>query len=259
VEKVRGIVFMSDVGISDFDDVDINKPDSFRIDMERKNEEAARLGAEVTKNDAILQELLPEIVGGRGNLFHFGRGLARGSRRLKELWKAMEEELVRTPQTSRDVGAFCGMLSELSASKSQMRDEWLDRAIDQEPLAGYFPALQGSVFIDERGVDRLIRSVDIARAPIEAYRNIHLGSTIEIVPANKIANYTRTLAKAPGGESVAIHVLAMQFADDRQHKRAHALEVIAAGRDLLRKMDLDAPLNAALILERQLLWQAIEQ
>ena len=29
----------------------------------------------------------------------------------------------------------------------------------------------------------------------------------------------------------------MQFADDRQHKRTHATEVVAAGRDLLGKME----------------------
>ncbi len=80
IQRVRGQVLTSKGGHFDIDEVDTNNADSFRIAMERKNSEAEVLGSEVANDEATLQELIQEIVGGQGNLWHFGMGLARGAK-----------------------------------------------------------------------------------------------------------------------------------------------------------------------------------
>ena len=232
-DRVRGTVLVSALGVSDFDDFDLNNPDSLRIDTERKEEEAFHLGAEVGKNEAAFKELLPEIISGQGNLFHFGRGLARGSSSPQKMWDLMVEELARTSPSPPGVAAFCGMLWELHAATSNLPSKWLDQAIGQPPLAPYFPELQRSVAIDVRGINRLIRSLKIGKASIESYRAISFNLGNAAIPASDAANFMRVLAKVPGGDSVAIYGLSMVFAVDRQNKRVHARELIAIGRELL--------------------------
>ena len=232
-DRVRGTVLLSALGVSDFDDFDLNNPDSLRIDTERKEEEAFHLGAEVGKNEAAFKELLPEIISGRGNLFHFGRGLASGSSSPQKMWDLMVEELARTSPSPPGVAAFCGMLWELNAATSNLPNKWLDQAIGQPPLAPYFPELQRSVAINARGINRLIRSLEIGKASIESYRATSFNLGNADIPASDAANFMHALAKAPGGDSVAIHGLSMAFAVDRQNKRAHARELVAVGRELL--------------------------
>jgi hypothetical protein len=239
LQTVRGRVLATGVAFWDVDDVDIENPDSFRAAMERKNAEATDLGGEVANDEAILKELMPEIVGGKGDLWYFGRGLARGAKNPKELWNEMVRQFVLTPAEDRDVRAFCGILLELSASKSDLPDELLDEALEDELLAPYFPSLQASVVINPLGMARLSKSLELGKVPIHAYTNINLGRAIEVISGADIAKYIITLAKATDGESVAIDVLSMQFLGDRQDKRPHAPEIVAAGRELLQQMKFD--------------------
>ena len=239
VQRVRGQVLTSRGGHVDIDEVETNNADSFRIAMEQKNIEAEALGSEVANDEATLQELIQEIVGGQGNLWHFGMGLARGAKNPKELWCEMTHQLAQTPSKDRDVRAFCGMLFELNANKSELPEELLEGALENEPLASYFPSLQGSVGINSRGMARLSKSIALGKAPIHAYANIHLGRAIEVVPGVDVAGYIRTLANAPDGESVAIDALSTQFFIDRQDKRPYTPEIVAVGRELLQKMEFD--------------------
>jgi hypothetical protein len=237
VERVRGGVLAPKGTHYDEDDVDIGNPDSYRVAMERKNDEVAALGTEVANDEVALEELMPEIVSGGGNLWHFGMGLASGNKNPKDLWQGMVRQFARTPLGNRDVRAFRGMLWKLNNNGSNLLDELLDDALENEPLAPYFPSLQASVAINSRGMARLNRSLELGKVPISSYADIHLGRAIEVVPGADIAKYIMTLAKATHGESIAIHILSMQFFNDRQHGRPHASEIVAAGRELLQRME----------------------
>lgn len=238
VQRIRGRVLASKGTFYDVDEVDTNDHQSFSVALDRQNEEATALGQEVANDQVALRELIPEIVSGEGNLWHFGMGLANAEN-PRELWREMVQQFARTPVAHRDVRAFRGMLSELGARKSALPDALLDHALENEPLAPYFPFLQASVAINSRGMARLRRSLELGKVPIETYGNIFLGRAIEVVPAADIATYLLDLANAPEGERVAIHLLSMQFFDDRQENRAHAAEIVAVGRELLRKMAFD--------------------
>ncbi len=239
VQNVRGRVLASKGAFYDVDEVDTNNPNNFRVAMEQKNEQAVALGREVANDEAALHELMPEIVGGQGNLWYFGMGLAGGAKNPKELWQEMVRQFAQTPLENRDARVFCGMLLELNTKKSELPDQLLDEALATEPLAAYFPSLQASIAIDPRGMARLSRSLELGKVPIHAYTNIHLGRAINAVPGADIARYILALAKAPDGESVAILALSMQFFVDRQDKRPYASEIVVAGRELLQKMKFD--------------------
>lgn len=237
IERVRGRVFASKGPIYGIDEIDTDDPDKFQSAIERKSKEAEVLGSEVANDQPALSELLPDIVGGAGNLWNFGVGLARGTQNPKELWYDMVRQLEQTPLERRDLRAFCGMLWELDRKKSDLLGELLDDALENEPLAPYFPSLQASVSINPVGMARLRKSLELGTVPTQAYGNINLGRAIEAVQAEDIASYIRALAIASEGEGVAIHVLSMQFFSDRQDKRPHAPEIVAIGRELLQQME----------------------
>jgi hypothetical protein len=224
----------------DVDEIDAGDPNSYRVATEQRQLESQALGSEVANDPAALRDLMPEIVGGEGNLWYFGMGLAHGAENPRNLWYEMIEQFAATPHEKRDTRALCGFLLALDTNKSALPDELLDHALENEPLAPYFPWLQASVVITPRGMARLNRSVELGKVPIHTYSSdIHLGRAVEVVPAAGIASYVMALAKAPDGESVAVHVLSRLFFSDVQDKRPHPPEIMEAGRELLRQMEFD--------------------
>jgi hypothetical protein len=235
VQQVRGRVFRSNY--YDIDDINMNDANSFRVAMEQMAAESRSLGSKVAINPEALAELLPDIVRERGQLFYFGIGLAEGTGDPTHLWTHMIERFGATSKRERDTRSIAGFLWQLSTSKPSLAQELLDQAVENEPLAAYFPILQASVPINPRGMARLKRSLELGRVPIDVYSSIHLGRSIETVPASLIAEYIMSLARIPEGEAVAISHLHMQFFNDRQDMRAHAPEIIDTGRTILRQLD----------------------
>jgi hypothetical protein len=138
VERARGRVLVPTGGTYDVDEIDTDDIDSYRVAAEQQQAEAKALGSEVARDRSALRELMPEIVSGGGNLWYFGMGLANGTRDPKHLWYEMVHQLELTATEDRDTRAFCGILFELNANKSDLPDELLDDALAREPLASYF-------------------------------------------------------------------------------------------------------------------------
>ena len=238
MQRVQGRVLASK-SFHDVDEIDADNQDSYQVATEHRQVESKALGSEVANDPAALRHLMPEIVRGGGNLWYFGMGLAHGAKNPRNLWYDVVEQFAATPSKERDYRALCGFLHELDTNKSTLPDELLDHALENEPLAPYFPWLQDSVVITPRGMARLNKSVELRKVPIHAYSGIHLGRAVEAVPAADIARYVTALAKASDGGSVAIDVLSRLFFSDRQDKRAHAPEIVEAGRELLPQMEFD--------------------
>jgi hypothetical protein len=97
IQNVRGRVLSQKGALYDVEEVDTDNAESYRVGIEEKNKEAKDLGCQVARDQAALQELIPEIVGGHGNLWYFGKGLAKGAKNPKELWGKMVRQLAQTP------------------------------------------------------------------------------------------------------------------------------------------------------------------
>ena len=240
IEKVRGQVLNLNGWYQGFEEEDPDKSDhrgGAENNIYIRDGLAEELGAKVAVDEVSLQELLSDIVRGDGNVFHFGRGLARGSPDPAGLWNKIVEEFARSPTDARDLRALRGMLWELSSKKSDLADHLLDAAIDSDPLDIYFPYLQGAVPVCDRGLRRLIKSIDLGKSPVHAYTDINLGSSIEEVSGAAVENFYSALAARPGGEMVAIHSISMQLFSDQTDKRHHTPEIIAIGRELLMSLN----------------------
>jgi hypothetical protein len=207
--------------------------------MAKRQEEAKVLGAEVAADETAFDLLKPDITRRESNnLLYFGMGLAQGAKDQRQFWRQIVRQFGETPSEDRGTGALSGFLLQLEVDKSPLLDEFLDAAVENEPLAPYFPMLQESILVTSRGMARLNRSLELGKAQIHLY-DFHLGRTVETVLPADIAAYLTSLARRPGGEPVAIHLLSMQFFGDQQHKRPHEVQIVDAGRVILRNLTFD--------------------
>jgi hypothetical protein len=220
-------------GYYDVDDVDLSDPQSYQAALKKREAEVIALGEEVAQNQVAYRELVPELVRGEGRHWHLGTGLARASSDLIAVWRDLTEEFAKASTQSTNPNIFCGILSELVANNSELANRFLDEALQSDQLGAAFPLLQSAVSLDERGMTRLRKSLELGRVPLYVYRNLAYGRATERAEAQQLANFLLALAEAPDGANIAIHVLGMQFFCDRQDKRPSAIPLIEVGRTLL--------------------------
>jgi hypothetical protein len=237
IEQVRGRALGSRNVDFDVDDLDLESEDRYGRAMERKRTEVETLGETLARDGDALRALLPELVKGPGQLWPLGIGLAKGAKDPRPIWQALSEQVSRVGDKA-DVRVLCGLLEHLRTANPSLAEELLDDALTSEPLAPHFPRIQSFAGIDQRGIDRLLRSLELGRAGIGTYHNLSLGRATNRLSGESLARFLSALGAQRGGDNVALDILHMQFFIDRQERRQHAPELIAAGRDLLAGLDL---------------------
>jgi hypothetical protein len=235
VEKVRSIVLsdtLTYVGIDSDDD----RSKDIEATGIRIAAMAQELGATVAADGDALRELLAELVCGHGQRWSFGCGLAMGAEDPKALWDKLVTQLEATPEDSWGIQVFCGFLNGLHATKQELSDSLLDDAMKNAPLALIYPALQTCVEIDKRGVDRLMRSLDLGRAHIRIYRFLN-GRATDSISGRDLSALILEVARTSEGLDAAIDILYARIISDNGQHRSSAPEVVDAGRELIRKLD----------------------
>jgi hypothetical protein len=175
VQKIRGQVLTSKGTFYDIDELgDADDGVSLHRAMEKKQSESKALGCDLANDQDALHDLLPELVAGKASLYTFGMGLAEGSKNIEHLWLQIMQQFERTPSGHQNVSIFRGILFELNNQKSNLIEKLLDYALVNKPLASFFPTLQATVDITLRGIDRLIKSLELGHAPIHEHADFHV-------------------------------------------------------------------------------------
>ncbi|HEY5236809.1 MAG TPA: hypothetical protein VIJ62_00390 [Rhizomicrobium sp.] len=239
-QRVRGRVLTSKGGgYYDVDDVDVSSADSYRIAMEKKVIEAEVLGADVASDPRTFRELLPELFSASGNLWHFGMGLAKATKNKRDLWRTLTDEFSKLEKERRDFRLLSGILWQWNLSDPDFANELLDDALESPTFAPYFPMLQSAVTLDQRGMQRLLKSLQIGKVPTHIYNNLALGRATDKVPPGDLVAFILALTEASDGVGVAVHILSMQYFADNSDKNPHAPELVAVGRQLVTKVKFD--------------------
>jgi hypothetical protein len=235
VQKVRSIVLTSKaVGLDLSNDADhADDPIKAYVHVEKI---AEALGKETAQDRESLGQLFPELIGTEGRLWFFGRGLAAGAEEPEAMWKRFVAQLAATKQEKRDVQVFRGFLNGLMDIKPHLANAILDDAVEDEVLAYWFPVLQTSVTIDERGLYRLNRALARGKAPIHMFRRLAWGRVLESVSGADFSRLVSAIANLPDGYDVALEILSMRLHLDKHEKRDHEREVVELGQQLLHQV-----------------------
>ncbi|MCA6123378.1 hypothetical protein J6500_15950 [Bradyrhizobium sp. WSM 1704] len=239
VAKVRGIVLEAKGGGLGYDELDDAEDlDKYDYDAAEKRTAVAieRLGKDLAVATESLQEILPELVSGNGHrLFQLGSALAWGADEPRLLWEALLTQLAATQDGNPTV--MGGFLSGLQALQPDDVDAMLDDALTNPALVTWFPYLQASVHIDDSGIARIHRSLELGRSPIERYSHLAWGRASDPIPGPAFRDLVAALTDKDGLDS-AMHMVSMRLVSDRTAKREPALETLEAGRHVLSKFEL---------------------
>ncbi|TPL08677.1 hypothetical protein [Mesorhizobium sp. B2-4-11] len=228
-DNVRGIVLGERGGslndLEDDDEVDI---------AERQKRVAAAVvefGKEVATDEKVFAALLPELIGGHGRLFELGRGLALGAGAPQVMWKALRAQVASTEKPN--VQLLRGFLSGLQTKDPAITQALLDEAIDDSTLGKWLVDLQTSVPIDEAGVGRLRRALELGKASINDFFSLVGGRVCEPIPGPAFRDLILAIGAKPGGNPIALEILLMRLHSDGNAERKPLPETVEAGRVLL--------------------------
>jgi hypothetical protein len=192
---------------------------------------ALSLGKAVADDHGIFAALIDKLLTGKGHLWHFGRGLAEGQN-PRDVWARLKDQIAKTAREVLNVQVVRGFLAGLHKRDAGLCHELLDEAVEDETLAYWYPALEGSVDIDERGAARLMRALSAGKAPIRMYNALVWGGVTKTVPPQAMKDLVLEIASKEDGLPVAIEVLYMRLHDDKEPPP----ELQEAGWHLLEKV-----------------------
>lgn len=195
------------------------------------------LGRAVAVDRDCFAELLPELITGSSQqLWSFGGGLAEGSEEPRETWSRLVTGLAAEPSDKKNPRVFCGFLNSLLKNDQELVNALLDDAVENEVVAHWYPVLQGAVGLDEEDVSRLIRSLDLGRAPIGVYRVLASGGVTYQLRTEDFKKLVLRIAQEPGGSDIAIEIFGMRLVYDEAWRQNAFSEIVEVGCDLLGKL-----------------------
>ena len=233
-QQVRLVVLTEHLSVGGLDSEDDKNPDDVNFTVQRIENMAQALGQAVAADEEILGVLLPEIVTGKGQLWSFGRGMAEVSVAPAALWDRLVSQLMATPASDRRPDVLGGLLNVLKEKDRDLVDHLLDDTTESETLAPFFPWFQMQVGIDEKGVDRLMRSLDAGKVPVRSYRNLIGGGATHKMRGRDLNSLLLRIAAHDGGLNTAIEILCMRisYASDQSSPS----ELVDIGCELMRRL-----------------------
>ena len=220
VNKVRGIVLEAKGGSLDFDELEDDDAGDYVAAAKRAAAAIEDLGKDVATDSEAFKTVLPELMAGGGRVGPFGQALALGAESPREMWNVLVHQFGATPNGNPHVlSGFIAGVQQRDAAEAQAL---LDEALEHPVLAEWLPYLQGAVVIDDKGVARLHRALELDKAPIDRFSFLAYGRACEPIPGPAFRDLVLSIAQKAGGNSVALRILTMRLHSDRSEKRTPA-------------------------------------
>jgi hypothetical protein len=199
---------------------------------------ASDLGRAIVQDREALTAILQESLSGNtsGRRHSFGMGLAEGAGDLDEIWALLIDHLRAVPQEQKNLGVLTGYLAKAASMSADFVERVLDSALCDPLLGFWFPVLQRPVPLDDKGGDRLIKSIRLGVAPIHFYHYLNVWGAAPISPS-KIKDLLLALSEIEGGPDVSLEILHLCFLEEKKEPSSAMTELIACGRRLLEKYD----------------------
>jgi hypothetical protein len=235
VEKVRSIVLSDEVIFCGVDST-VDTGTDVGPSLKQAETMAYELGTAVAGDREALAVLLPELVTRQGQqLWVFGQGLAQGTEKPRSIWDQLVAQLAATLSNSRRIQVLGGFLSALNAKQPDLVNRLLDEAVENDVLGPWYPFLQTVMDIDQAGLNRLMRSLDLRKALIWTYRNLGGGGATHNLSGRDFNKLLLRIAAEPEGLQIALDILRMRVLFESR-RNSSAAELIYIGCELMRNI-----------------------
>jgi hypothetical protein len=146
----------------------------------RANKKAEMLGSDLAHAPKDFETVLPKLLSSGGRVANLGKGLALAAQEPRQIWLTMTTALASNEKPN--VAMLFGFLGGLRERDPVLTGALLDDALENSALAQQFPSLQVAVGLDEPGLVRLHRALEIGKAPIWQFHNLAMGGACDAVP-----------------------------------------------------------------------------
>jgi len=237
VQRVRSIVLAESGSVVGIPLVS-GRNESIESAMSRLQTTAYELGVTAAGDGTALTELLPELIRTRSDqAWSFGRGLAQGAENPSNIWLQLVAQLQPVPIESATPWVFRAFLNGLHQENIVLAGAMLDDAIDNDALAQWYPVLETGIGeIHEEGLRRLLRSLELGKAPIHNYRSLEGGRVTDGLSGPDLKTLLLRISDHDEGVYVAVEILYMRLLSDGG--RVSPNEFIDIGCELIGRLNI---------------------
>ncbi len=233
LERARTFALLDTQYTFDLED-DIDDNEDSNSGFNRLLETTRKIGAQVVQHIDTLNALLPELLSTHNNMIYsFGRGLADGCNDKEKLWKILYTQIEKIPSEKRQIGVLLGFLASCAESDPVFYNSTLDNLISDNLLGEWFPILQTTSNIDQRGVDRLHKALDTGKANIHTFEYLAWGRVHESINDDDLADLLKKILFKEEGIDTVIEILKMRFHRSKEENREYSERLVAVARDML--------------------------
>ena len=133
----------------------------------------------------------------------------------------------------REIRVILGFLSSCAESDPPFYNSTLDYLVNDDVLGEWFPILQTTSTIDQRGVERLQKALDIGRANIYTFQYLAWGRAHESIGDEELAKLLKKILSREGGIDVGTEILEMRFHGRDKESQKCSDSLIPVARDVL--------------------------
>lgn len=209
-EKISAKILAKGSFSDEIDDEDDGTHDV--VSRDRKAElEAEELGKMAAVDDGLLPELLNELFSSNNSKpWHFGLGVGQESKDIKSVL-GYARQIVKDAETGKVNLIFLrGLISGWHKSDPKAVSAFLEEALVDDVWSAWFPELQLRIDVDEAGFDRIIKSIELGRAPTWQYRYLAMGCATDPLIVTQIQELVRRVSNlVDQGLEIAINLMSM--------------------------------------------------
>jgi hypothetical protein len=142
--------------------------------------------------------------------------LAQGADDPAKIWKQLVAQLQPVPVEGATPWVFRGFLNGLHQENAVLAETMLDDAIRDDALAQWYPVLETAIGeINEQGLRRLLRSLELGKAPIHNYRSLEGGRVTDGLSGPDFKTLLLRISDHSDGIYVAVEILYMRLLSDQ--------------------------------------------
>jgi hypothetical protein len=236
IERARTYALITGRLIFDLED-DYDEDDTPSSQWTRIQRITREIGSEAVQDDAIFQELLPELVSAAydyNRLKIFGEGLADGCQDRQNIWQMLYTQLEITPPDKQQFAVLIGFMSSSANHDPVFYNAVLDILIEDELLGPWFPNFQTTSIIDARGIERLHQALDSDKSHINSFRSLAWSLRGEIDDDN-LATLLQKILTKEGGVFVAIEILTTRVHRTNNEPVDFSPDLVTVAREVILK------------------------
>ena len=192
------------------DDFDGDDADDISTRISRAEHEAEDLGRAAASEEELLSELLSKLIcqGTNSKVYNFGIGVGLEIPNATSLIEKIRD-LISTEKRGFNLTFLRGFFAGWQKAKPQEVSAFLDYALDDEVWGKWFPELQLLVEIDGVGYTRVMKSLQLGKAPIIQYQGLAYGRAAGRLTVDQISTLINKILSKDEGGLVALEVLSM--------------------------------------------------